>query len=548
MSTAPPSRKLGTIVLLAVALGALGAAVVVSRRFLAQRPAAPALAPMKAAASPAPPQKAEEATFQVASATGTVEAQRAGQWLPIKNGDTLTRNDVVRTAPGARAVLRLSAGTEIELRERVEIGLDRLPSGATVDLRRGKVVAHVSGAEGLEITSRDTRTANEGPAHFVVLSDERGRVSVAALSGKAKFTAGGKALTVPEGTETSAEAGAAPRRRDDRDLGPCRPLLGRDRQRRPRAGGDRRSLHGHRAAANRQEPGRRRGRGPGRPDPTGGGHRGAPPPTAGAETGDHRPVEEMTGNDSSEEEIRRLRDLLAAAGRLAEFGRFAAQQIHELRQPLFAIKGLAQLLLEKDRVELDEVLDFARHIVEQSERLTGLVANLRQLSVPAQVAGKARTEVGAVLVRVTSLLEFRLRKAGITLRTQIAPDVPPVAVAPHALEQILINLLANALDAVSATPGPIVQLRARVVAENPRFAAIEVADNGPGIAKAIRARLFESFFSTKGEEQGTGLGLAVSREIARGAGGDLALLEDPGTWNEPAVTVFRLTLPVSQEL
>jgi two-component system, NtrC family, C4-dicarboxylate transport sensor histidine kinase DctB len=247
-------------------------------------------------------------------------------------------------------------------------------------------------------------------------------------------------------------------------------------------------------------------------------------------------------------ELRRLRDLLAGAGRLAEFGRFAAQQIHELRQPLFAVKGLAQLLLEKDHVELDEVLDFARHIVEQSERLTGLVANLRQLSVPAQSAGKGRTEVGATTVRVTSLLEFRLRKAGVTLRTQIAPDVPAVATTPHALEQILINLLANALDAVSGTAGPIVQLRARVLAENPRFTSIEVADNGPGIAKAVRSRLFESFFTTKGEEQGTGLGLAVSREIARGAGGELALLDEPGTWNEPAVTVFRLTLPVSQEL
>ncbi|HVV49438.1 MAG TPA: ATP-binding protein [Polyangia bacterium] len=245
-------------------------------------------------------------------------------------------------------------------------------------------------------------------------------------------------------------------------------------------------------------------------------------------------------------ELRRLRELLAAAGRLAEFGRFAAQQIHELRQPLFAVKGLAQLLLEKDHVELDEVLDFARHIVEQSERLTALVANLRQLSVPARLAGQGRTEVGAVLVRVTSLLDFRLRKAGVTLRTQIAPDVPPVAAAPSALEQILINLLANALDAVSGSPGPVVQLRARVLAENPRFTSIELADNGPGIAKAVRSRLFESFFTTKGEEQGTGLGLAVSREIARGAGGDLVLLDEPGAWNEPAVTVFRLTLPVSQ--
>jgi two-component system NtrC family sensor kinase len=87
-----------------------------------------------------------------------------------------------------------------------------------------------------------------------------------------------------------------------------------------------------------------------------------------------------------------------------------------------------------------------------------------------------------------------------------------------------------------------------VLAENPRYAIVEVADNGSGIAKTLRHRLFESFFTTKGEEQGTGLGLAVSREIARSSGGDLELLEEPGTWSEPANTVFRLTVPVSQEL
>ena len=83
---------------------------------------------------------------------------------------------------------------------------------------------------------------------------------------------------------------------------------------------------------------------------------------------------------------------------------------------------------------------------------------------------------------------------------------------------------------------------------DPRFVAIEVADNGSGVARAVRARLFETFFTTKGEEHGTGLGLAVSREIARSMGGDLVLPEDPGTWNEAVVTVFRLTLPVLQEL
>jgi two-component system C4-dicarboxylate transport sensor histidine kinase DctB len=269
-----------------------------------------------------------------------------------------------------------------------------------------------------------------------------------------------------------------------------------------------------------------------------GDHKPPPPPPAVGESG-----------ADAAETVARLRELLAAAGRLAEFGRFAAQQIHELRQPLFAIKGLAQLLLEKDRVELDEVLDFARHIVEQSERLTSLVSSLRLLSVPAtQDAAARRSELGAVLLRVTSLLDFRLRKAGATLRTQIAPDLPLLVISAHALEQILINLLANALDAIAGVAHPVVQVRAQVLAENPRFAIVEVADNGSGIAKTLRPRLFETFFTTKGEEQGTGLGLAVSREIARTSGGDLQLLDDPGTWGEPASTVFRLTIPVSQEL
>jgi C4-dicarboxylate-specific signal transduction histidine kinase len=255
----------------------------------------------------------------------------------------------------------------------------------------------------------------------------------------------------------------------------------------------------------------------------------------------------MTREEELTAELQRLRDLLTSAGRLAEFGRFAAQQIHELRQPLFAIKGLGQLLLEKERVELDEVLDFARHIVDQSERLTALVSNLRSFTAPVPQGTKRRAEVGPVLVRVTGLLDYRLRK-GPTMRTQIAPDVPPLAVLPHALEQILINLIANALDAVASAPGPVIQVRAQIVTSDPRFVAIEVADNGAGVAKAVRPRLFETFFTTKGEEQGTGLGLAVSREIARSMGGDLGLLDDPGRWNEPVVTVFRLTLPVSQEL
>jgi hypothetical protein len=149
-------------------------------------------------------------TFEVASATGTVEAQRQGAWVPIREGDTLTRADVVRTQAKSGAILRFSAGTEIELRERVEIGLDRLPGGAAVDLRRGKLLARVSASDALAITARQTKTSNDGFARFVVLADEEGRVSVAALEGSARFSAGGKSVRLPEGTESRSQAGAPP--------------------------------------------------------------------------------------------------------------------------------------------------------------------------------------------------------------------------------------------------------------------------------------------------------------------------------------------------
>ena len=196
-------RPLSTFAMLALGAAAVVAVAAVSRRVLEPVATSPrGTAP--------PPVVVDAGTFQVASAVGTVEAERDGTWRPIKQGDTLTRADVVRTAAGAGATLQLSAGTQVELREKVEIGLDRLPSGATVDLRHGKVFARVSGGDGLEINAHDTRTTNEGPAHFVVMSDDAGRVSVAALTGNARFTAGGKSLTVPAGSESISQAGAPP--------------------------------------------------------------------------------------------------------------------------------------------------------------------------------------------------------------------------------------------------------------------------------------------------------------------------------------------------
>lgn len=226
MSPAGPTRsRRGRMTGLALAAGiavALFAATRVYKK-LFDHPARPAgAATVRAAeagvaagvggAGPAP--EDEAGTFTVQTAEGEVRVFRGGQWIAVRQGDRLTRDDFVRTSARARAVLRLSAGSEVELRERVEIRLDRLSSaGSSVDLRRGKLVARVSAAQGtdaLSITARDTRTASDGPSHFVVQADERGQVSVAALKGAARFASGGKTVTVKEGTETRSQPGQPP--------------------------------------------------------------------------------------------------------------------------------------------------------------------------------------------------------------------------------------------------------------------------------------------------------------------------------------------------
>jgi hypothetical protein len=197
-----------SIALVTVLVAALLEATYVSSR-LFQRPRRWATS---AGRSAAPDLGAEGGSFAVIAADGEVRAFRAGKWIPVKQGDHLTRDDYLRTSAGGHAVLRFSAGSEVELREKVEIRLDRLTAaGATVDLRRGKVVARVTAAgDALAITARDTRTSTEGPAHFVVMTNEQGQVSVAALKGSARFAAAGKTVTVPEGSETRSKPGQPP--------------------------------------------------------------------------------------------------------------------------------------------------------------------------------------------------------------------------------------------------------------------------------------------------------------------------------------------------
>jgi hypothetical protein len=218
-----------TIVVAVIAVGVVVAATQVSRRLFESPDPAALKTSLTAAAGPGvPAAPGDDAhVFEVMSTTGKVQVQRGDGWAPIQQGDKLTRADVVRTSAASGAVLRLAAGTEIELRAGVEIRLeawgaggpaggaqaaaaDAATGGASVDLRRGKVLARVGAAGALSINARDTRTTSDGPARFVVLADEHGRVAVATIAGTTRFAAGGKSVTLPAGTASAAQAGGLP--------------------------------------------------------------------------------------------------------------------------------------------------------------------------------------------------------------------------------------------------------------------------------------------------------------------------------------------------
>lgn len=209
-------RKLAGIAALALSVAALlGGATLISRRVF-ERPAARPAEPPRPTSDPSSALPRfqpvpQSLPFQVASMDGKVEAFRDGHWTPIKPGDTLTIQDVVRTAPGARAILRRGTSSELELREKVDVRLDRFSGdAATLDVLTGKVVASVSRTgESLEITAHESRAQNEGLARFVVSVDEK-KVAVASQSGTTRFSSQGKEVRLAQGTESHADRGKPP--------------------------------------------------------------------------------------------------------------------------------------------------------------------------------------------------------------------------------------------------------------------------------------------------------------------------------------------------
>lgn len=249
-----------------------------------------------------------------------------------------------------------------------------------------------------------------------------------------------------------------------------------------------------------------------------------------------------------EELSRASQERLQATARLATIGEMASLLSHELNQPLAAISGYATgslNLLEQGPQELlqshDDLTRAMKRIAEQAERAGKVIKSVRDF---VRRRDQARESVAAqvLLEAILPLVNLQAHKLRVRVQTEIEPNAPPVLCDRTMVEQVLLNLARNAMQAMDQ-PGileRVLLLRVRRVRQSERKPWLEfaVADVGVGIAPQVQQQLFNPFFTTKAE--GMGLGLSLCRTVVEQHGG--ALRFEP---HLPQGTIFIFTLPVS---
>jgi signal transduction histidine kinase len=227
-------------------------------------------------------------------------------------------------------------------------------------------------------------------------------------------------------------------------------------------------------------------------------------------------------------EQERLRDELRRAEHLAALGKLLAGVAHEIRNPLAGIRSTVQLWQRlPEAARTPESLDA---VVGAVDRLNAIVGRLLYFS-RAEAAERRPVDLSRVLSESLDLVQAQATEQGVRLERDMAPDLPPVAGSANALRQVALNLFTNALQAMPQGGS----LRCCTGARD-HTVEVRVADAGHGIPEEVRGRLFEPFFTTRPD--GTGLGLALCREIVLNHGGRIEL-ESSGA----SGTTFLIVLP-----
>jgi len=227
-----------------------------------------------------------------------------------------------------------------------------------------------------------------------------------------------------------------------------------------------------------------------------------------------------------------LQEQLRHADRLATIGQLAAGVAHELNEPLTNILGFAQLAKKNSELPEDTKQDIEKIIIASlhaREVIKKLMIFARQM--PAQ---KTQVNLNQIIEEGLYFLESRCQKEGVKLIRSLAPDLPNIIADPSQLNQVLVNLVVNAIQAMPEGGRLTVS-----TAFSDDYVSLAVTDTGVGMSKDMKEQIFIPFFTTKDVGQGTGLGLAVVHGIVASHGGSIKVESKPGSGSR-----FEIQLPI----
>jgi len=235
-------------------------------------------------------------------------------------------------------------------------------------------------------------------------------------------------------------------------------------------------------------------------------------------------------------EIRALRKEIARSQRLASLGSLAAGVAHEIRNPLSSIKGFATYFKERNG-DNPKDLETAAIMIREVERLNRVVGQLLELARPIELAPK-NIPLDSLFKSSLALIEAQAAEKQIRIETNLVDDGLSIYADPDRINQVLLNLYLNAIDALEPGRGRLSISARRTTRE--AGILLTVADNGSGIAKRDQPHIFDPYFTSK--STGTGLGLAIVHNIMEAHGGTISVTSDPGL-----ETTFNLFFPENLE-
>jgi C4-dicarboxylate-specific signal transduction histidine kinase len=244
---------------------------------------------------------------------------------------------------------------------------------------------------------------------------------------------------------------------------------------------------------------------------------------------------------SAEEALKQTEAELTRVARVTTMGELTASIAHEINQPLAALVTNANACLRwlaAETPNLDEARATAQRIARDGKRASEVISRIRALLGKGQPM-RQRLNINDVILEILPLLQAELLRREAKLETELADGLPAVEMDRVQIQQLLMNLMVNALDAMNAVTDRPHLLRIRTSAHESEAVLVSVQDSGMGFTAEQMERLFDAFYSTKAD--GMGMGLSISRSIAEAHGGRLWAESNGGHG-----ATFRFTLPTGE--